>query len=51
MNLETGQTDPLTDPETTPLRIEGGDWTLSPDGKKVVFVSAVDQNLWLVTLP
>jgi Tol biopolymer transport system component len=51
MNLETGQTDPLTDPETTPLRIEGGDWTLSPDGKKVAFVSAVDQNLWLVTLP
>ena len=51
MNLQTGQTTRLTDPETMPLQIEGGDWELSPNGKHVVFVSAVDQNLWLVTLP
>ena len=51
MNLETGQTVPLTDPETIPLRIEGGNWTPSSDGKKVAFVSAVDQNIWLINLP
>jgi len=51
MILESGQTVRLTDPEAIPLRIEGGDWELSPDGRHVVFVSAVDQNLWLITLP
>ena len=51
INVETGETARLTDPETIPISIEGGDWALSPDGKKVVYVSAVDQNLWLIILP
>jgi Tol biopolymer transport system component len=51
INVETGEKVRLTDPETIPISIEGGDWALSPDGQKVVYVSAVDQNLWLIILP
>ncbi len=50
LEVETGKTIRLTDPATIPISIEGGDWILSPDGKKVVYVSAVDQNLWLIIL-
>jgi hypothetical protein len=41
----------LTDPETTPFKINDGDWAVSPDGQKVVFVSAQDRNLRLLSLP
>ena len=51
INVETGQEVRLTDPAAIPLSIEAGDWRVSPDGQKVVFVSAVDHNLWLVILP
>ncbi len=47
----TGEAFPLTDPEITPFRIANGDWTVSPDGNHIVFVSAEDHNLWLLTLP
>ena len=40
----------LTDPAVTPLRIAGGDWAISPDGRRVVFVSASDHNLWVLEL-
>ena len=51
INVETGAEVRLTDPEAIPLSIEAGDWVVSPDGEKVVFVSAGDQNLWLIILP
>lgn len=51
INVETGDTIPLTDAATLPLKIAGGDWALSPDGQKVVYVSANDHNLWLIDLP
>jgi hypothetical protein len=41
----------LTDPAITPLQIAGGDWALAPDGRRLVFVSAADHNLWLLELP
>ncbi len=47
----TGEASPLTDPQTTPFKIANGDWTVSPDGRHIVFVSAEDHNLWLLTLP
>ncbi|MBI5876662.1 MAG: PD40 domain-containing protein [Chloroflexi bacterium] len=37
----------LTDPTTTPFKIANGDWAVSPDGTKVVFLNAKDSNLWL----
>jgi Tol biopolymer transport system component len=45
------QAAPLTDPATTPFRIANGDWSVSPDGRSVVFVSAGDHNLWVLDLP
>ncbi len=41
----------LTDPAFTAFRIAGGDWSPSPDGQRVVFVSADDHNLWVIDLP
>ncbi len=42
---------PLLDPLQTPFKIANGDWSVSPDGRYMVFVSAHDQNLWLIELP
>lgn len=47
----TGEMAPLTDPAVTPFRIFAGDWKVSPTGQHVVFVSAADQAIWLLTLP
>ncbi len=41
----------LTDPSITPFKIAGGDWRVSPDGGKMVFVNAQDKALWLLTFP
>lgn len=51
VEMESGETIPLTDPATTPFKIANGDWNVSPDGRHVAFVSADDQNIWLLTLP
>lgn len=51
VDLESGETIPLTDPAVTPFKIANGDWSVSPDGRQVAFVSAQDQNIWLLTLP
>jgi Tol biopolymer transport system component len=39
----------LTTPETVPFKISNGDWSVSPDGQHIVFVSAQDGNLWLIS--
>lgn len=41
----------LTDPLQTPFKIANGDWRVSPDGRKIAFVSALDGNIWLLELP
>lgn len=51
LDVITRETRRLTEPEMTPFKIDDGDWAVSPDGRKVVFVSAADQNLWFLTLP
>ncbi len=45
-DVETGATQRLT-PATQPFKITSGDWAVSPDGQKIVFVNAADNNLWL----
>jgi Tol biopolymer transport system component len=50
-DVATGQTAPLTEPGLVPFRIANGDWAVSPDGRRVVFLNAEDRNLWLVELP
>jgi len=39
----------LITPETLPFKIANGDWSVSPDGQHIVFVSAQDGNLWLIS--
>lgn len=51
VDVTTGEARMLTDPALTSIHIEGGDWALSPDGERVVFVSAEDHNLWMMDLP
>jgi Tol biopolymer transport system component len=51
IDAATGAVRALTDPAQTPLPISGGDWALSPDGRRIVFVSSEDRNLWVVDLP
>ena len=50
-DAETNSMRQLTDPQTASFKIANGDWAISPDGNKVVFVNADDQNLWLIDLP
>ncbi|HEY44807.1 MAG TPA: hypothetical protein G4O11_12565 [Anaerolineae bacterium] len=41
----------LVDLSSASLRIASNDWQPSPDGEKMVFRSAEDQNLWVLELP
>ena len=50
-DIETGDVGNLTDPKRVPFKIANGQWSVSPDGRHVVFVEAGDHNLWLLTLP
>jgi len=45
-DVETGATRRLT-PEDQPFKIASGDWAVSPDGEKIVFVNAADNSLWV----
>jgi Tol biopolymer transport system component len=47
----SGQHTPLSDPEHTPFKIANGDWSVSPDGSSIAYVSAQDQNIWVINLP
>jgi Tol biopolymer transport system component len=51
VDAATGEMRALTDPVVTSFKIAGGEWALSPDGGRLVFVSAADHNLWLLELP
>jgi Tol biopolymer transport system component len=49
-DVEAGETRRLTPPDQ-PFTIASGDWSVSPDGKKIVLVNAADNNLWLWQFP
>ena len=51
VHANTGFTVPLTDPVLTPFQIAAGNWALSPDGRRLAYVSAADHNLWVLDLP
>jgi hypothetical protein len=48
-DLRDGETRDRT-PSSEPFVIDSGDWTVSPDGRHVAFVSAGDRNIWLIAL-
>lgn len=41
----------LTNPEKTPFKIANGDWSVSPDGRHVVFVESRDKSIGMIELP
>lgn len=47
----SGELKQLTDLQVTPFKVANGDWSVSPDGGHIAFVSAQDYNIWLLTLP
>jgi dipeptidyl aminopeptidase/acylaminoacyl peptidase len=51
LDVARGALRALTDPAVTPFKIANGDWSVSPDGRHIAFVSAEDHNIWLLTLP
>ncbi|HBY97549.1 MAG: hypothetical protein M5U01_16365 [Ardenticatenaceae bacterium] len=51
LDTQSLQSHRLTDPQTTPFKIADNDWSVSPDGRSVVFVGSEDHNLWLLSLP
>ncbi len=51
VEADTGQVTDLTDPAVTPFKIANGDWSVSPVGDKIAFLSADDGNIWLLELP
>ena len=50
LDVSTGETRRLTDPDVTPFKIANGDWAVSPNGQHVAFVESRDRNIWLLTL-
>ncbi|MEW6580903.1 MAG: M23 family metallopeptidase [Chloroflexota bacterium] len=40
----------LTDPETLAIRVANGDWSVSPDGTRIVYVDPEDYGLYLLEI-
>ncbi len=52
LDVATGRSERLIAADAgSPFKIANGDWDVARDGAKIVFLSARDRNLWLVTLP
>jgi hypothetical protein len=51
VDVEEGTEHSLTDPEAVSMKIAGGDWAISPDGRWLAYVSAGDYNIWVLELP
>ena len=51
VHAEDGYERLLTDPALTPFQIAEGNWSLSPDARRLAFVSAANHNIWVMDLP
>jgi Tol biopolymer transport system component len=50
VDLGTGAASQLTDPRITPFRVAAGEWSVSPDGRKIAYRSADDDAIWAIVL-
>jgi hypothetical protein len=50
LDVASGQAIPLTDPRALDLRISNYDWSLSPDGRRIAYVSSQDNAIWYLQL-
>lgn len=51
VDASSGEALQLTYPELSSISIANNDWQISPDGRKMVYLSAEDRNLWVLRLP
>jgi len=49
-HFSTGENRPLTDPDTQPFTVVNGDWSVSPDGRSILFQNVGDNSLSLLVL-
>lgn len=40
----------LTDPAIQPIRVANGEWSVSPDGTRIVFLDPADYGLYMITV-
>lgn len=46
--FSTGQQQTIIDGSTTHFTVASGNWEVSPDGRKIVYVNALDRTMWLI---
>jgi Tol biopolymer transport system component len=51
LDVDTYEMERLIDPEDVPIRIANNDWSISPDGHTMAFVSEGDRSIWVIDLP
>ena len=49
-NLVTGTDRALTDPAAMPFTVGNGEWSVSADGRQIVFFNPNDMSLWLIDI-
>lgn len=49
-HIPTGDNRVLISPETMPFTVMNGDWSVSVDGRRIVFHNAADRNMWLLEM-
>ncbi|MBN2302849.1 MAG: M23 family metallopeptidase, partial [Anaerolineae bacterium] len=50
LDVITGEHRALTDPANVPIRVANGEWNVSPDGTRIVYVDPVDYGLYMLTV-
>lgn len=50
VDARTLETRALTDPAVMPFKIANGEWTVSPDGRRVAFVESADKAVYVIEL-
>lgn len=51
VDVATWEATRLFDPDAGPIRIADNDWSISPDGMSMAFLSEDDRNIWVVDMP
>jgi hypothetical protein len=51
VDAASGEAVQLTFPQWTAISIANNDWQISPDGRRMVYLSADGRNLWVLRLP
>jgi hypothetical protein len=49
-DAQTGDHRWLTDPDALPIRVANGEWSVSPDGSRIVYVDPTDYGLYLLAV-